>query len=915
LERFRKFRQLFLFDTFGAIATASFLICAVSGIVLAVPYDVSNPFKSITLILITNPAASFFRNLHYWSAQFFLIFTILHIWDHLKAGTEKNQTHGIWLRLTFSILFVFFVMITGFLLKADTDSIQAKRIIAALIETIPLIGRIISTGLLGSEKDFQIVYIHHIATATIFLTIIIWEHARSLWTRFSTFLVTLVVITILSILFHAPINDHSSPVVKGPWYFVGLQEILHWVSNPGWVMLFILLIVGLVYLLYFVPQLKGKFLKKTLLLLLIIYLVLTVVGYFFRGENWTWQLPWQKQDVSGNSIRTGWNVFPFDYLKYCDKEVQIINGRPEACLLCHSNVAGLTPSHDPQALGCVSCHLGDPFSLNKKLAHRNMVLIPGNLANARQTCGTTNCHPEIIPRVKLSLMTTNSGIVSVDRFVFGEKDSPDVLSHIQEIGFTPAGQHLRNLCSNCHLGNEKKTTGSIDELSRGGGCNACHLNYSEDALKQHVGYLEGNKSESLLPKFHPSLDLKIGNSHCFGCHSRSGRISTNYEGWHETLLDEKEILDSAGFRILQDKRVFEFIAADIHHLKGLECIDCHGSYELMGDGKIHLHEENAVKISCEDCHSNALQKRISYENLDPESKKIFDLRKYNPENREMITTSVADLALINVFIENGEVKMTGKNSSNVHSLKPPASICTKDKVHASLTCCSCHTAWAPQCIGCHNEFDKQEEGYDLLQNKPVNETWVEYVGKYFAEAPALGVRIGEKRTIEPCVPGMILTIDKTGFPDFTGGKEAVFHRLFAPVAPHTTSAKGRNCKSCHNDPVTLGYGRGQLQYKVENGTGKWLFQPEFSPNKFDGLPEDAWIGFLSESNGIVSTRVNFKPFSVAEQQKILTVGACLTCHDENSSVILKSMDAEFSGYLKQISNACIVPAWKSGGNH
>jgi len=70
----------------------------------------------------------------------------------------------------------------------------------------------------------------------------------------------------------------------------------------------------------------------------------------------------------------------------------------------------------------------------------------GNLANARQTCGTTNCHPEIIPRVNLSLMTTNSGIVTVDRFVFGETDSPDILSHIKEIGFTAADQHLRNLC-------------------------------------------------------------------------------------------------------------------------------------------------------------------------------------------------------------------------------------------------------------------------------------------------------------------------------------------------------------------------------------------------------------------------------------------------------------------------------------
>jgi len=107
MKWFRKLKEFIFFDTFGTIATASFLICAISGIILAVPYDVNNPFDSISLILITNPSATFFRNLHYWSAQFFLIFTILHLWDHLKAGTEKNQSRGIWLRLSISILFVF----------------------------------------------------------------------------------------------------------------------------------------------------------------------------------------------------------------------------------------------------------------------------------------------------------------------------------------------------------------------------------------------------------------------------------------------------------------------------------------------------------------------------------------------------------------------------------------------------------------------------------------------------------------------------------------------------------------------------------------------------------------------------------------------------------------------------------------
>ncbi|MFN8134465.1 MAG: hypothetical protein U0Z17_04295 [Bacteroidales bacterium] len=43
-------------------------------------------------------------------------------------------------------------------------------------------------------------------------------------------------------------------------------------------------------------------------------------------------------------------------------------------------------------------------------------------------------------------------------------------------------------------------------------------------------------TDNVLPKFHPSINLNISNDKCKSCHSRSGRISMNYEGWHETEM-------------------------------------------------------------------------------------------------------------------------------------------------------------------------------------------------------------------------------------------------------------------------------------------------------------------------------------------------------------------------------------------
>ena len=127
-------------------------------------------------------------------------------------------------------------------------------------------------------------------------------------------------------------------------------------------------------------------------------------------------------------------------------------------------------------------------------------------------------------------------------------------------------------------------------------------------------YLASNKTE--IPKFHPSTDIFVTNEHCFGCHSRSSRISTNYEGWQETLLDESDIINKKGYRVLEDKRVYINKKEDVHHAKGMLCIDCHSSHEVMGNGNLYLHEEQAVTLKCSDCHFKEKPNTIPFDSLD-----------------------------------------------------------------------------------------------------------------------------------------------------------------------------------------------------------------------------------------------------------------------------------------------------------
>ncbi len=74
--------------TFGDLATAAFIVAAASGVAVAIPYQPGDAYGSIATMLLVNPAAAFFRNLHYWSGQACLLATVLHVWDHLRARTE-----------------------------------------------------------------------------------------------------------------------------------------------------------------------------------------------------------------------------------------------------------------------------------------------------------------------------------------------------------------------------------------------------------------------------------------------------------------------------------------------------------------------------------------------------------------------------------------------------------------------------------------------------------------------------------------------------------------------------------------------------------------------------------------------------------------------------------------------------------
>jgi hypothetical protein len=352
---------------------------------------------------------------------------------------------------------------------------------------------------------------------------------------------------------------------------------------------------------------------------------------------------------------------------------------------------------------------------------------------------------------------------------------------------------------------------------------------------------------------------------------------------------------------------------DIHQQKGLDCIDCHTAGEVMGDGTQHARKADQVKITCEDCHTARVVATVTMAGLDEESRRILVLRRRPPTQSAQFLVSRAAGPLLNTVVDAiGRPRMWRKRTGEMLDLRAPAAVCEEGAGHARLSCISCHAAWAPRCPACHTAFDPRRTAYDLLAETETRGAWVETPGPFEAEPPTLGIRMISRadRTrgeiVDTFIPGMVLTIDRNRTP----GKppDPLFRRLYARSFSHTVGRGGRSCRSCHNDPIALGYGRGTLHYDVKPSGGRWRFVPAHPPLVQDGLPADAWIGFLQTRTGMVSTRDDVRPFSVEEQKRILLVGACLTCHAGDSPLMRRAV-GDFTATLARVSPRCVLPVW------
>ena len=109
----------------GSLAVAAFVICALSGLLLAAVYRPAAPLESLALMLMRNPPGAWVRSVHFWSAQCFLVCSVLYLVECLARRAETQMPFGAWFRLILTGPIILFVLLSGFILRGDPAAAQA----------------------------------------------------------------------------------------------------------------------------------------------------------------------------------------------------------------------------------------------------------------------------------------------------------------------------------------------------------------------------------------------------------------------------------------------------------------------------------------------------------------------------------------------------------------------------------------------------------------------------------------------------------------------------------------------------------------------------------------------------------------------------------------------------------------------
>ncbi len=609
----------------------------------------------------------------------------------------------------------------------------------------------------------------------------------------------------------------------------------------------------------------------------------------------------------------------------------------ELCVTCHEGIEEIDQTH-PRSFGCTVCHGGNGNSVNAETAHEGLIYSesagtgkrnPSSLDVVEKSCGLAGCHSghaqadrNIVSRVRSSMMGTLAGMISGLRYRWGAQadrkahygvygiekaDKPEEAGDEEAFAETinklsplpyafegeafahrkrlisdpkisnhPADSLLRGSCFQCHIDSPP-----AQGTWRSQGCAACHFEYSKE------GKYEGadatiSKSETGHPRYHKMTALPKAQV-CTTC--------------HQGFRDQPRALPGMG----QPK-------LDIHVSAGLDCIDCHTQFDIMGDGVIYSKQHQAVEIRCETCHGDGLTL--------PESQKITDNQdpairssKLYPGMQNAIGDTLAVSArgrkISNVKRVGKDWVLFEKRTGTPHKIPMSRNIGHSIKQHMQkMECSACHSQSTPRCNGCHLTMDQSTKAAGKNFN-----AW--QTSRFTVKAVEPALMVGPRGKVAPMLsrgPHFLNLLDEGGHPiparDEMGRTLGFYknwqfsnpdrqpggHNAYA-FSPHSVGTKVRSCASCHANPRALGLGEGNV-IVGNSKTGKNDRMDSVRKVSENLAGNEASVNLQGQALAGTS-QAGARLLNQEEITRILRVGNCIPCHDRYNDPIYQNLRSSY----------------------
>ena len=507
--------------------------------------------------------------------------------------------------------------------------------------------------------------------------------------------------------------------------------------------------------------------------------------------------------------------------------------------------------HPSASLGCVDCHGGNEAGRTKREAHveppaaraedervlpldadpawiqfRN----PMDLRVAERTCAA--CHPSAYANLRASLHGTTAGHLSDGYYemgllpergsrysVFPEKRAPKPGGALKGLVQVPPFQErlprdelathytdlARKECMQCHLWSQGRAVRGrvgFDGDYRGAGCAACHVAYSLEGLSRS-GDRAANRTEPGHPLRH-ELTRAPTTQTCASCHYGDASIGLHFRGLSQLPPNAPGGPDVAGTTSEQLNRAFylddpALVPPDVHHEKGMHCIDCHTLGDVMGDGRMHGAMEQAVEISCSACHGDFSE----VASLRTERGTTLEHLRWDGE-RVVLRSKV-----------DGREHLVPQLVHVLDPLRPEfnaEAARAMTSVHTNVECYTCHAGWNANYLGFHFSRQEQLTQLDLLSGKRTMGR-VTTQEKVFATWKSFYAGLNERGAVAPYLTGFStmgsvwdeqggLVLDQVMPVTAKGlsGMAMIHHQ------PHSTRPTARQCVECHRTSSTWGMG-------------------------------------------------------------------------------------------------------------